>query len=538
MSTTHLQKIFFIALAFLMQGLSYAQERQKVDIQSGYLEIDPQFPDAVIYTRDPANQVYIIHEGIEMWCDKAFVYLNDNFVKAFGNVRLTQADTISMTSKYAEYDGNTLFALAIGQVVLTEPNSNLKTDTLYFDRKKQEAYYRSGGTVRDTASILTSKIGRYFANTKKYRFIRDVNVKNPDYTITAPQLDFYSETGAAFLYGRSVIKSETSTVYCERGFYDTRGNTGYFVKNSRIDYDDRTIYGDSIYFDRNRGFASATNNIKVIDTINNSIIRGHYAEVFRKKDSVFITKRAVAVMERDQDSLYIHADTLRVTGKPENRIIRGFYDVRLFKSDMSGKSDSIHVNQKSGLTQLLGKPILWNGGNQMTGDTIHLISNKITEQLDSLKVFDHAFLIQKDSLGTGYNQVKGKILIGLFTENELDTVHIIKNSEVIFYPRDDEDKLIGINNTVSSAIEIYLKAKKITGIKFLKKVPGKIYPESEFPENARKLTGFNWRGDERLLSIKDLFKGQDPPVLPKIKGIVLPKEEEDEFQEDPKKNNN
>ncbi|MCH9661905.1 MAG: OstA-like protein [Bacteroidetes bacterium] len=510
----------------------------QVAVKSGYFEKKPEFPDAVIYTMDNDGQVFIVHEGVEMWCNQAYVYFKDNFVKAYGDVKIQQGDTVSMESKYAEYNGNTSFAFASGDVVLTEPKTTLKTDTLYFDRVKQQAYYRSGGTVKDSSSTLTSRIGRYFAETKKYQFLSKVTIKNPEYTVTSPQLDFYSETGGAYLYGASTIESETSTVYCERGYYDTRANTGYFVKNSRIDYENRILFGDSIYFDRNKSFASATNNIKVLDTVNKSIIRGHYAEVFRAKDSVFITKRAVAVTLQEQDSVYVHADTLQVTGKPENRIIKGFYRARMFKKGLageqptSGKCDSIYLDQKAGITKLIREPILWSGENQMTGDTIHILNNKVTEELDTLKVFNNAFLVQKDTMEVnGYNQVKGERLIGLFTNNQLDTVNIIKNTEVIYYFRNDKNELVGIDNTLSSSIQLYLEEQKIIGMRFLKKVTGKVYPPEKLPENARKLTGFIWRGEERLLEKNDLFAGKFKPALPKIKGIPLPKDEGEFFEE-------
>ena len=512
-------------------------EKAKVNIESGYLEIRPELPDAAIYTKDDSGQVYIVHEGVEMWCDQAYVYLKENFVKAYGSVKINQADTVTLNSKYAEYNGNTQFAFASGDVLFKDPKTTLKTDTLYFDRIKQQAYYRTGGTVRDTASTLTSRIGRYYAETKKYQFLSDVVINNPDYTVNSPQLDFYSETGGAYLYGSSTITTENSTIYCDRGYYDTRAKTGHFVKNSRVDYENRILYGDSIYFDQNKSFASATNNIKVLDTVNKSIIRGHYAEVFREKDSVFITKRAVAVTLRDQDSIYVHADTLQVTGKPENRVIKGFYRARMFKRGLegeqptSGKCDSIFVNQKAGITKLLRNPVLWSGENQMTGDTIHILSDTITEKLDTLKVFNNAFLIQKDS--AGYNQVKGERLIGLFTDNELDTVNIHKNAEVIYFSRNEENELVGINNTLSSDIQMYLESQEITGIRFLKKVDGKLYPPSKFPENARILPGFNWRGEERLQKVEDLFSGKPAPILPKIKGIRLPEDEGEFFEEIP-----
>ena len=528
--------IFFGSNLIAQEEKTTTEEKKQVTIKSGYWEKKPEFPDAVIYTRDNSGQVHIVHEGLEMWCDQAYVYTKDNFVKAYGSVNISQGDTISMRSKYGEYNGNTQFAFASGDVAFNDSKTSLSTDTLYFDRIKQQGFYRSGGTVKDTASTLTSKVGRYFADSKKYQFLSNVVINNPKYTINSQQLDFYSESGIAYLYGKSTIKGESSIVYCERGYYNTRNDIGYFVKNSRVDYENRTMYGDSIYFDRNKNFASATNNIRLIDTLNNSFISGHYAEIFKEQDSVFITKRALAITVRDNDSIYVHADTLRITGKADNRILRGYYKARLFKKGLpgeepiSGKCDSIYVNEKTGITKLLHKPIMWNGENQMTGDTIYLLRNIETSKIDTLKVFKNAFIIQKDS--AGYNQVKGERLIGLFTNNQLDTINIEKNTEVIFFSRNEEQELVGINNTISSSIQMYLKNQQIRGIRFNKKVNGKLYPPSQFPENARILPGFNWYGDERLFNMNDLFRGKPSPILSKIKGIPLPKVEADFFEKE------
>ena len=126
-----------------------------------------------------------------------------------------------------------------------------------------------------------------------------MKIVNPENTVYSNRLDYYTDNGHAYLYGRSKVVGKESTLRCERGFYNTKEKTGYAIKNARIDYDNRIIEGDSLYFDRNSSFASATNNIKITDTINNSIVKGHYAEVFRAKDSVFITKRALATQYRN-----------------------------------------------------------------------------------------------------------------------------------------------------------------------------------------------------------------------------------------------
>ncbi len=269
-----------VAFIILISSLSYGQERRRIDIDdSGFItKNEAEYPGATILTRDDMNQVKISHAGIIMWCDQAIYYSAQDFIEAYGNVTINQGDTINMTSKYVEYSGKTQLAFASGDVVLTDPTSTITSDTLYFDRIKQQAFYRNKGkVVRDSSGTITSKIGRYYMEIKKYQFVDSVKLVNPEYVIDSDRLDFFSESGQAYLFGPSTITGETSKIYCERGFYDTNNDVGYFLKNSKIDYDDRLIEGDSLYFDRNKSFASATNNIKITDTINKAIIKGHYA---------------------------------------------------------------------------------------------------------------------------------------------------------------------------------------------------------------------------------------------------------------------
>jgi lipopolysaccharide export system protein LptA len=513
------------------------------------MDIVEDKPGATILTRNNSSQVHVKHKGIELWCNEAIYYGNEDFIEAFGNVRVKQGDSINMTSKYVEYSGKTQLAYASGDVILIDPDSKLYTDILHFDRIRQQAYYnQKGKVVRDTSGTITSTRGRYYMTSKKYQFVDNVKLVNPEYIIDTEQLDFYTESGFAFLYGPTTITSEASVIYCERGYYNTNNDTGYFVKKSKINYNDRIVEGDSLYFDRNKSFASATNNITVTDTLNNSIIKGHYAEIFREKDSVFITKRALAITEQENDSIFMHSDTLMVTGPADNRIIRGYYNAKMFKSNLSGKADSIHMNQKSGLTQLINfydldsdvftkkkHPILWHFESQITGDSIHLISNSKNETLDSLKVFNNAFVINKDSLGEGYNQISGKRLNGLFVDNALETIDVIKNAETIYYLRNSEDELIGIDKSKSGAIKIWISENEIDELRKLNQIGGMTYPEEDFPEKERKLKGFIWRNDERPKSIEDLFADDPPLNLPKIKGLEEYKPQKEFFDEELRK---
>ena len=149
-------------------------------------------------------------------------------------------------------------------------------------------------------------------------------------------------------------------------------------------------------------------------------------------------------------------------------------------------------------------PILWNFKNQITGDSIHLISNPKTETLDSLKVFNNAFVISKDSLGDGYNQMSGKKLFGLFERIQLSTIDIIKNAETIYYLRNEEDELVGIDKSKSGAIKVWITENTIDEMRKYNQIGGKTHPENEFPENEKILQGFNWR-ESNVLQVSRIY---------------------------------
>ena len=501
------------------------EESKQINIVYGanFTKNEVEYPGASIFSKDD-RQVQFEHQGADLWCDVAIYYQKDNRLEAIGNVILKQGDSVQMTSKKINYLGDVKLAKAWGNVVLTNSDMTLRTDTLRLDREKQEAYYKDNGTVIDSSNTLTSKIGKYFMELKKYQFLDSVHVQNPEYTLDSEQLDYYTSSKNAYMYGPSTINGKTYKIYCERGFYDTKVESGYGIKNTRIDYNNRIIEGDSVYFNKVNEFASATNNITVTDTINNGIIRAHYAEVYKAKDSVFATRRAVSISVQERDSLYVHGDTLMVTGKPEERLLRAFRNAKFYKTDLSGKCDSIHSEQKTGITQLIKNPIIWNGANQMTGDSIHLKSNLETEKLDSLKVLENAFIISLDSVSmTGYNQAKGINLFGQFIENELKIIDLIQNTEVVYYLYNDDDELIGIDKTVCSKIRITMAENDIEDLTFYTDPDGDIFPEKDLPENSRILKGFVWRGDERILSKDDIFDEDDNNLeLVVIKGIDNP----------------
>nr|WP_225872915.1 OstA-like protein [Flavobacterium turcicum] len=495
------------AFLFLVSSTLLAQAPKKIIIENAdFSDVNQvEVPDAVLLI----GNVRVNHDGIVLTCNKAYYFEKEKYIKAFGNVQMVQGDTLFLNSKYAEYNGLVKKAYASGEAVMSSPDATLMTEVLNFDRNIQEVYYDTPGTIINKDNTLKSNSGRYYVKEKKFQFLTAVSITNPTYVIKSNHLDYFSNSGHSYLLGPSTITSKANYIYTEKGFYDTKKNLAHFLNKSYIRYDDRLIKGDSLYYDRNREFASASRNVKITDSINRGIVKGHYAEVYKKLDSMFVTKRAVAVNFVENDSVYIHGKKLMVTGKEGNRIIRAFNNVRFFKKDMSGKCDSIHSSSKTALTKLIGNPILWNAENQITGDVMHLIGNNTTEKLDSLKVLENTFIVSKDTIGTGYNQVKGQNLYGKFKEGKLHDVDVVKNTEVIYYMRNDDQELIGINKNKSSKINLILENNEVETITFFQQVDGDIFPEKELPENARILRGLVWRGDERIKSKDDIFPPEE-----------------------------
>ena len=543
-------KFNILVLIFLVAFVKViAQQETKIIeiIQAGGSTQDQfKFPGANILIKKEGIRVHLFHEGALIKSNLSYFYPKENFFKANGNVVFTQGDSLKMTCDQIEYDGSSKLAKAWGKVVLKLPDMDLKTDTLYLDRANSKAFYNSFGTIVDEKRKLTSIRGIYFMNEKKYRFITKVKIDDPEYELNSQQLDYFTEIDRAYFYGKTTIVGEEYDIYCEKGVYDTKLQKGNFQENAVIFYDNKKIRGDSLYFENEKNYAAATNNISIIDTLNKSVINGHYGEIFKAKDSAIITRRALAINIIDQDSLYIHADTLIATGPSEKRILRGYYDVRVFKRDLRGKSDSLHLDQSTGLIKLMKlpltrkeiqiltasqknskNPILWFGNSQMSGDKIFLTSKMKTKKLDSLKIIGNSWIIEKDSISqTGFNQIKGGLLDGLFKEGKLRDILVSKNTEVVYYMYSDEDnELIGIDKTSCSRLKMVNINNQIEEITFFVSPDGNLYPDKDLPVNERKLEGFIWRENERPNSILELFSNKDNQFQPaEIKKMKVPED--------------
>lgn len=541
-------KKLFIYIITLSSCISlYAQEQKKqLKLISTDFTVhnENEVPGAIILT----GNVQFEHDGANIFGNKVYFFQKEQYLKAFGNVRLIQGDSVNIVGNYAEYNGKDNLAFIADQVNLRSKESTLVTDTLFYNRNIQQAYYNNKGTIKSGQNTLISKQGTYDVNAKKFIFRTNVDVKSPSASIKTNHLDYYENSGHSYVFGPSwIIQSNGDKLYTENGFYDTKKDIANLGKKPIIYSQNKIVEADKIYYDKKSNYIKAENNIKITDTINKMVASSHFAEVFRNKDSIFLTKKALIKTVVENDTLYLHGKYMIMSGPENNKVARAYNNVRIYKSDLSGKCDSIYSDQQLGITKMIKNPVIWSQGSQITGDVIYLLSDKNKEQMDSIKVLNNAFIIQKDTIGTGFNQMKGIDLFGKFKDNKLNIIDLIKNTESIYYMYNDNQELVGIEKAICSKIRLEIENNEIQNIIRYIKPESEIYPETDLPQNARLLKGFKWRGDEEIKSLEDIFPpdelAEDQKAL-KIKQAIDVKElkpmevlPETLQQNEPKKNN-
>jgi len=495
-------KIIIISL-LLFQFQTYAQQIKKIKlVQANSIEFDKSMGNDA--NRIKGNAIFS-HENILMYCDSAYLYQDRNDIEAFGNIHINVNDTLDMYSDKLVYTGNTRMARLIDNVKLIDKQTVLTTNLLIFDRNENTATYYNRGKITDTANVLVSIKGYYYTNSKKLFFKDSVVLTNPKYTVYSDTLLYNTYTDVATFLGPTNIISKENTIHCENGWYDTKKDISSFSKKSVFHNKDKVLFSDSLYYDRKQGFGKAFRKITICDSIKKMITRGNYAEYFENKGYSIVTDSAVGIFYDDKDSLFIHADTLKATfdSTQNTKSTFAYHHTRFYRKDIQGICDSLVYNNSDSLITLFKNPVIWTDSNQLFADTIII---KITDNQISRIFFNNmAFIISLDD-SLKFNQVKGKKMTGFLQDNKLYKVIVKGNSETVYYVRDEDGSLIGINKGISHDLIIYINDKKITSITYINNPNATLYPEKEANPAELQLKNFKWIIEQRPLNKTDIFR--------------------------------
>lgn len=480
-----------------------------------------------------SGNVQFFHQGSTLTADEVIFYREQNFVRAIGNVKLQNADGSVITSGEMEYDGNTQKGIAKKNVVLTDPGQTIKTETLYYNRLSNNAYFNTGGTISKDGNVMYTKSANYDLNSRIIDFTGSVKIDNPEYTVEGVNIIQNQNTNTATFNGATTItnkKNPSNLIYTEKGTYNMNSKEVYLKKNSRINYNGKILTGDDMYFSQITGFGTAKGNVTLRDPQEQRYMKGGYGEIFEKKDSAMMTDRPYAVKILEKDSMYFSAERILAYQKPdaENPVkkksfLRAYKKSRMFKTNIQVRADSLSFNETDGIMHLDGNPIAWSGEKQVTGDKIEAYFDTENEFIDSLRVIGNAFAISKaDSLNMKdeFNQIKGKLMIVYYNQNQVSLAKVIGNAQAITYADDQNEKTkeverIGVSLSTCGTIEAEFEDKKVQIISCNIGANTDIYPMSLISREKRFFPDFNWNTKDRLRKWEDIFL--DSPAYEEVK---------------------
>ena len=470
-------------------------------IHSNTLSFDKAVkPDAQILNGD----VCFRHDSSYMYCDSAYFFEQTNSLEAFSNVRMEQGDTLFVYGDYLFYDGNTQVAYLRENVRMENGQVTLFTDSLNYERIPNIGYYFEGGLIVDSLNQLSSFYGQYSPETKLAVFNDSVQVENPDFTLYSDTLHYDTESKVATILGPSVIVSDSGTIHTSRGWYDTVNNTSLLLDQSQVESGEKILIGDSIFYNRDTGMGEVYGNMSLIDTAQHVTLQGEYGYYNEQTGYAFATDSARFLEYSQGDTLFLHADTLQmVTVDSVYREIKAYYGVRFYRIDMQGVCDSMQFNTRDSVLYMYTEPVLWNEQYQVYGDTIAIYMNDST--IEYAHVIQFAFAAQHvDS--SYYNQLKGNDLKAYFEGQAVHQIDVAGNAESIFYPLEKDGAKVGMNETKSGFLTIWVKDNKLDKLKIWPSPVGSMTPIPDLKPDQKMLKDFYWFDYLRPKNRDDIYE--------------------------------
>ena len=385
--------------------------------------------DSLTASEPTSTEYQVLHGNVRfrrgdmyMFCDSAYFYEKTSSLDAFGHVRMTQGDTLTVNAEILHYYGDQQYAELRRNVRLENRSTTLFTDSLDYNLTTDEGYYLYGGTIVDNRNNieLRSREGRYDMRTKDANFYTDVILINDkdNYQMRTNHLRYNMHTHQATITSETTIVSDSGTIVTSNGRYNTSINDATLYDRSLVRAKKgETLTGDTVYYNRNRNYGWARGDVEITDPNNKVILNGDYGEHHGETRYSYVTGHARAREYSQDDTLYVHADTLLTLIEYDSiRVMKALNYSRFYRSDLQGVCDSLIVSQADSILNLYHHAVLWNENRQISGEEINIHLNDSTA--------DWATLPQRglvvEHLGENYyDQLTGKSMKAFFADKEL-----------------------------------------------------------------------------------------------------------------------
>jgi len=539
--------IYFFLLVCFSSGVHKAWSQQPAQASGDTIKkVDILYAKKVEFLKtNDTTQLQILVGNVKLrqantlfYCDSCVINNSIHLFEAFGHVHINDADTANAFSDYLRYLTDKRVAYLQKNVRLSDGKALLTTDNLEYDVDTKLGIYTNGGkVVNNKKSVLTSSEGYYYTDLKDIYFKKNVELKDPAYTLRSDSLLYNTESEVARFIAKTFIRdSSNRTIVTSEGFYDTKNKKAEFGRRPVIQDGARRYTGDRIITNDSTHISQIDGNAIIVDTAQaTTVIAGHII-ANNETESFLAFNKPLMIVKQEDDSIYITADTLfsaRLTDlygsgdsikkdtirtvktvdtkekDSTDRYFQAFYHVRIFSDSVQSICDSMFYSFKDSVFRLYKNPVVWSKENQVTGDTILLFTKN--RKADRIKVFENSLLVNKVQADF-FNQIKSLRMDGYLTDGSIDSMRARGFAECIYYIQNEDSSFTGVNQSTSDVIDIYFspdstgKEKGLQRVVFRSAVKGTLWPMRSKSREELRLKNFQWLDDRRPKTKYELYQ--------------------------------
>lgn len=491
----------------------------------------------------------------------SFSFNTKSSVARFGMGATMKQKKNILESDHGYYHSNERNFICVERVQIEDTTYMMKSDSVEYDLNNEIGrFFRHAVIWNSKGEILSADRGVRYNKQDRYRFVEKSYVLSEKQEVWADTIDYRALADEANLRDNIQINDEEHKVmaFGDYGDYWGAEQRAILTRNpSLVSYDPEqdTLYmrSDSMFlYSMDRKLALhqdsiAKASVKKVE-IEEELIEEPQPELSQAEvaqtapnpnvplnnDGVelamivpdSLASRMPADSLRSMSAIPLDSlgrpimDTLRskialdsLVEKPKEdslvRIMRGYRDVRIFRTDFQAVCDSIVGFSIDSTLHMYIDPVLWNEQNQITSDVVDIYT--ANQQITRAKFIGQPIMSSKvDSLR--FNQVKGKEMEAFFRNNEIYRNDVNGNGETYYYMQDESTGAIqGFLVAECANITFMIDSMQVSKIIYKGKPVYSIYPLDKIPyDQPLIMEGFHWE-EKRKPTKEDVFTREIRP---------------------------
>lgn len=407
------------------------------------------------------NNVHVMSDSQEGWCDSLFFYRNTSDVEMLGNAQVsdTTRNVFGLAGRIFYLDSLSQVTMTRKPAVITETDEKGVKDTIYLGADKLVYYalpmYKVDSLAIEAANerektLSIDPVGEFRkkAAEEAAKAAEEAAKNDPNYRPKSP-----------------------------RGGNEKIAGTKPAAPVSRPDPKIPTPLADTLL---------ASTPIMLPDSIG-------------RRDSMRVGGlRAVNDTTAVGDSSAI-ADSAVVPEAPKDSTRIGFLEaiknVRIYRKDVQMVCDSLMYTDLDSIARMYLDPVIWQDTvRQYSSDSLYVVVRN--GGLDKANLMSNAFIaIQEDT--THYNQIKSTEMMAYFDkEGALRRFDALGGAMSLFYI-EENDVLATVNKTDSKMMSANFKDGDIQRIYYFEQAKNDGYPVVQLSHDEKYLKGFKWQEKRR-----------------------------------------